>query len=79
MIHVLLTSELPLQHNDAITFFICLSISRYFFFFFFFFRNRLRKLVPPLVASAVEKFEQILLERFGNNFKQSFKGHKNSE
>ena len=48
-------------------------------FFFFFFRNRLRKLVPSLVASAVEKFEQILLERFGNNFKQSFKGHKNSE
>ena len=45
----------------------------------FFFRNRLTELVPCLVASIIAKFEQILLERFGNIMKQSFKGHKNSE
>ena len=28
MNHVLLTSDLPWQHNDAITFFTCLYISR---------------------------------------------------
>ena len=28
MNHVLLTSDLPWQHNDAITFFTCLCISR---------------------------------------------------
>ena len=35
MIHVLLTSELPWQHNDAITFFTCLCtvflVTRSFF------------------------------------------------
>ena len=43
-----------------------------------FFTNRLKELVPPLVASMMTKFEQILWERFGNILKQSFKGHKNS-
>ena len=57
MMHVLLTSALPWQHNDAITFFTCLCISRYKELFF---RIRLRELVPPLVASVVAKFEQIL-------------------
>ena len=76
MIHVLLTSELPWQHNDAITFFTCLCISR---FLGDFFRNRLGEVVPPLVTSVVAKFEQILWERFGSILKQSFKGPKNSE
>ena len=40
-----------------------------------FFTNRLRELVPPLVASVMAKFEQILWERFGNILKQSFKGY----
>ena len=44
-----------------------------------FFRNRLKELVPPLVASVMSKFEQILWERFENILKQSFEGHKNSE
>ena len=43
-----------------------------------FFRNRLRELVPPLVASMMAKFEQILWERFRNILKQKSKGHKNS-
>ena len=76
MIHVLLTSGLPWQHNDAITFFTCLCISRYKEFFF---RNRMRELVPSLVSWVVAKFEQILCGRFGNILKQSLKGHKNSE
>ena len=45
----------------------------------FFFRNRMRELVPSLVAWVVAKFEQILWGRFGNILKQSLKGHKNSE
>ena len=45
----------------------------------FFFQKSLRELVPPLVASVVAKFEQILWERFGNILQQSLKGHKNSE
>ena len=44
-----------------------------------FFSNRLAEPVPPLVASIMAKFEQILWECFGNILKQSFKGHKNSE
>ena len=44
-----------------------------------FFRNRLRELVPSLVAWVVAKFEQILCGRFVNILKQSFKGHKNRE
>ena len=31
--------------------------------------------MPPLVASVMAKFEQILWERFGNILKQSFKGY----
>ena len=46
---------------------------------FFFFRNRLRELVPSLVASVVAEFEQIPSEHFGSILKQSFKGPKNSE
>ena len=42
-----------------------------------FLRNRLREYVPA--ASITAKFEQILLERFGNNLTRSFKIHKNSE
>ena len=34
--------------------------------------------IPPLLASIMAKFEQIM-ERFGNILKQSFKGHKNIE
>ena len=41
-------------------------------------RNRSKELIPPLVASIMAKFEQIM-ERFGNILKQSFKGHKNIE
>ena len=48
---------IPWQHYDAITFFTCLCISRYKELFF---RIRLRELVPPLVASVVAKFEQVL-------------------
>ena len=52
MIHVLLTSELPWQRNDAIIFFTCLSISWYQGRYQeIFSRNRLRERVPPLVAS----------------------------
>ena len=65
MIWILLQSETPWKRNDAITFF--------FFIFVFnsvsvpgvFLRNRLREYVPA--ASITAKFEQILLERFGNN------------
>ena len=74
MIHVLLTSELRWQHNDAITFFTCLCISRHREI-----RNRLKELVPPLVASIMAQFEQIQRKRFRNILKQSFKGHKNRE
>ena len=37
------------------------------------------KLVPPLVASIMAKFEEILWERFGNLLEQSFKGHQTCE
>ena len=46
---------------------------------FFCFRERLRELLPPLIASILAKFEQILWERFGSIFKSSFKGHNTSE
>ena len=36
-----------------------------------FLRNRLREYVPA--ASITAKFEQILLERFGNNLKRSLR------
>ena len=49
-LHGLLTSELPWQHNDAITFFTCLLYFSVLGVFF----------VPPSVASVVAKFEQIL-------------------
>ena len=52
-LHVLLTSELPWQHNDAITFFTCLWYFSVLGVFF----------VPPSVASVVAKFEQILRQR----------------
>ena len=76
MIWVLLQSELPWQRNDAITFFIYLYVSPYQEFFW---RNRLREYVPAIIASIMEKFEQILWERFRNILKCSFKNHKNSE
>ena len=76
MIHVLLTSALPWQHNDAITVFTYFCITRYKELFF---RVRSRELVLPLVASVVAKFEQVLWERFGNILNQGFEGHKNSE
>ena len=75
MIHVLLASELPWQHHDAITFlltFIFLGIRGLF-------QKSLKELVLLLVASVVARFEQILWERFGNILKQSFKRHKNSK
>ena len=75
MIWILLQSESPWKRNDAITFF-------FIFVFNFsvpgvFLRNRLRGYVPA--ASITAKFEQILLEGFGNNLKRGFKNHKNSE
>ena len=69
MISVLLTSELPWQHNDAITFF---YLPLYFAEVGVLFRN-------CLVASVMAKFEQILQECFGNILKQSSKGRKNSD
>ena len=72
MIHVLLTSELPWQHNDAITSFTCLCICRYLEFFS---EIAIGELVLPLVASVMAKFEQILWERFGTILKESFKGY----
>ena len=57
MIWVLLQSELPWQHNDAIWFFIYLCVSLYQEFFL---RNCLREFVPAIIASVMAKFEQIL-------------------
>ena len=57
MIWVLLQSESPWQHNDAITFFIYFCVSLYQEFFL---RNRLREFVPAIIASIMAKFEQIL-------------------
>ena len=39
-------------------------------------RNRLREYVPAIIASIMEKFEQILWERLGNILKRSFKNYK---
>ena len=64
MIYVLMTSELPWQRKDTITFFTCLCISRYQVFFF--------------SEWIMAKFEQIIRQRFGNILKRCFKGHKNS-
>ena len=68
MIHVLLTSALPWQRNDAIKFFTCLSISwclaRYQEIFS---RNRLRELVLPLVAS--------IMANLTNYMRRFFKFH----
>ena len=74
MIWVLLQSESPWQRNDAITFFIILSLC--FSVPGVFSRNRLREYVPAIIASIIAKFEQILWERFGNILKRSFKNHK---
>ena len=49
----LVASELSLR------FFTCLCFSRYREYFFLL-RNRLKKLVPPLAASIIANFEQIL-------------------
>ena len=76
MIWVLLQSESPWQHNDAIMFFylsLCFSVPRVFL------RNRLREFVAAIIASIMAKFEQILWERFWDILKQRFKQHKNSE
>jgi len=55
MIDVLLTSELSLRFLPAFVFLGTRSI-------FFLLRNRLKKLVPPLVPSIIAKFERILWE-----------------
>ena len=58
MIHVILTSELPWQQNDAVFELpLCFSAPAVFFFFC---RNRLKELLLPLVASIMAKFEQNL-------------------
>ena len=57
MIWVLLQSESPWQCNDAITFFIYLSVSLSQEFFL---RNRFREFVHAIIASIMAKFEQIL-------------------
>ena len=68
MIHVLLTSELPWQRNDAIKFFTCLSISWYQGRYQeIFSRNRLRERVPPLVAS--------IMANLTNSMRRFFKFH----
>ena len=54
MIDLFLTSELSLRFYLPLYF----SVPGVFFFL----RNRLKKLVPPLVASILGKFEQILWE-----------------
>ena len=64
MIHVLFTSELPWQRNDTIKFFTCLSIPWYQEIFS---RNRLRELVPPLVAS--------IMANLTNSMRGFFKFH----
>ena len=56
MIRVFLALELPYQRYDAITSFTCLC-SRYQDFFS---QGNTRELVPPMVASILEKSEQIL-------------------
>ena len=48
-------------------------------FYFSELKDFCQKLVPPLDASVMAKFEQILWERFENILKQSFERHKNSE
>ena len=45
----------------------------------FFWRNRLEEYVPPIIASIMAKFQQILWERFRNILTRSFNNHKNSE
>ena len=58
MIWVLLQSESPWQHNNAITFFIlslCFSVPGVFL------RNHLREFVPAIIASVMAKFKQILV------------------
>ena len=77
MIWVSLQLESPWQRNDAITFFIHLCFSLYQEFFFL--RNLLREFVPAIIDSVMEKFEQILWERFRNILRRRFKHHKNSE
>ena len=48
-----------IDFGAVMTFFTCFCFSRYQEYFFLL-RNRLNKLVPPLVASIIAKFEQIL-------------------
>ena len=63
--------ESPWQPNDAIMFlfflFLCFSVPGVFF------TNGLREYVPTIIASIMAKFEQILLEHFGNILKQVFR------
>ena len=52
---------------------LCFSVPRVFWI------NRLREYVPPIIASIMAKFKQILWEHFRNTLKCSFKNHQNSE
>ena len=56
MIWVLLQSESPWQHNDAIWFLFILYFSAPGVFL----RNCLREFVPAIIASIIAKFEQIV-------------------
>ena len=57
MIWILLQSQSPWQHYDAISFFIYRCVSLYQENFR---RNRLREYVPATIASIMAKFEEIL-------------------
>ena len=75
MIHVLLTSELPWQHNDPITFFAFVFLGSRGFF-----QKSLKGACTSLSCLGCGKrFEQIIRERFGSILKQSSKDPKNSE
>ena len=70
MICVLSQSESPWQRNDAITFFVYLSVSLYQEFFWG--ENRLREYVPAIIASIMAKFEQIPMRAFSKYFETKF-------
>ena len=74
--YVLMTSELPWQRNDAMTFFTCfvfLGTMR------FFFHKSFKGACTSLGCLVYGNIRTIFSDRFGNILKKSFKGQKNSE
>ena len=61
MIRFIMTPELSYLRNDAITYFTCSRISRYWDLFF---QNRSRKRFSPISASTLLKFKGNLCERY---------------